>query len=204
MKIAALPVFLIWTLSVFSQESPNVKYGKITASDLAKKSYEADTGASAVVLYEIGNTKIKGNSKGWFSLEFTTHRRIHILNKNGFDQATVEIPLYTAGEDEEKLDELKAVTYNLENGKVSESKLDKNSLFKEKKNKNLIIQKFTMPGVKEGSVIEYEYKITSDFLFNLQPWAFQGTIPRLWSEYKLALPQFLNYILIAQGNLPYY
>ena len=52
-----------------SQESPNIKYGKINAADLAKKSYEIDTSANAVVLYEMGSSRIRGSVKGWFSLE---------------------------------------------------------------------------------------------------------------------------------------
>ena len=82
--------------------------------------------------------KLYGNNKGWFSLEFKHFKRIHILNKNGYDVANVEIPLYTNGSAEEELNKLKAVTYNLENGKVTETKLDaKSGVFKDKINKNL-------------------------------------------------------------------
>ena len=31
-------------------------------------------------------------------------------------------------------------------------------------NKNLVVRKFTFPNIKEGSIIEYEYKIKSDFV----------------------------------------
>jgi hypothetical protein len=203
MKIVALFILASCTLPVFSQSSPVVKFGKIAASDFGKKSYEIDTSASAVVLFETGSTKVVG-VKDWFALEFEIHRRVHILNKNGYSHATVEIPLYTVGDKQEKLSEFKAVTYNLENGAVVESKLESNSLFSEKKNKNLVVKKFTMPGLKEGSIIEFQFKITSDFLFNIQPWNFQGAAPKLWSEYKVTIPQFLNYILIAQGYLPFY
>lgn len=199
-----LPVAILFTLSAFTQTSPNVKFGKLSSDDLSKKSYTIDTGAAAVILYDIGSTNIKGNIKGWFSAEFKIYRRIHILNKNGYDHATVEIPLYANGEDEEKLDNLKASTYNLENGKVIETKLEKSSVFKQKVNKNLVIRKFTLPNVREGSIIEYEFQITSDFLFNLQPWSFQSNIPKLWSEYKVALPSFLTYTLISQGYQSFY
>jgi hypothetical protein len=41
----------------------------------------------------------------------------------------VEILLYTEGDNEEKLENLKAHTYNLDNGKVIETKVDvKNSV----------------------------------------------------------------------------
>lgn len=204
MRNGILLLAVLYAVSAFSQESPNVKFGKVTVDDLTKRSYPIDTGAVAVVLYDNGITKIKGNAKGWFSLEFKIFRRIQILNKNGYRHATVEIPIYTNGEDEEKLDDLKASTYNLENGKVVETKLEKNGIFKEKINKNLVVKKFTLPNVREGSIIEYEFQITSDFLFNLQPWAFQSDIPKLWSEYRVTMPQFLTYTLISQGNRTFY
>ena len=87
------------------------------------------------------------------------------------------------------MDKLRAVTYNLENGKVVETKLDvKSNVFKDKIDKNRVVKKFTFPNVKEGSIIEFEYTLVSDFLNNLQPWEFQGAYHRLWSEYNLSLP----------------
>jgi hypothetical protein len=57
--------------------------------------------------------------------------------------------------------------------------------------------------VKEGSIIEYEYKVKSDFLHNVQPWSFQGGEPRLWSEYRLSVPQFLDFVFLSQGYRPF-
>jgi hypothetical protein len=93
---------------------------------------------------------------------------------------------------------LKASTFNLENVVVVETKLDKDAIFKDKQDKNHRVTKFTMPAIKEGSVIEYSYTINSDFLFNRQPWNFQGAYPRVWSEYQLYLPSFFEYVFIAQ------
>ncbi len=188
-----------------AQDIPSFKFGKVSAAALSVKSYPVDSNAAAVLLADVGSSAIKGNNKGWFSLEYKLLRRIHILKSSAFDKATVEIKLYTNGEDEEELDDLKAVTYNLEDGKVTETKLNvKSSVFKERIDKNTVIKRFTLPNVKEGSIIEYEFKLTSDFLFNIQPWNFQGDIPRLWSQYTVTIPQFMNYMLIPQGNLTYY
>lgn len=112
----------------------------------------------------------------------------------------VSIRLFSSAGDEEKLEKLKAVTYNLENGKIVESKLDiKEGVFKNKIDKNWIVKKFTFQNVKEGSIFEYEYTNISDFLENLQPWEFQGGYPRLWSEYNLSIPDFLGYVFLTQG-----
>jgi transglutaminase-like putative cysteine protease len=202
MKFLLCSVATLLTFSLFAQK-PNFKFGKISASDFSKKTYEIDSNANAVVLADIGYSEIVGNSKGWFSLEFKHFRRVHILNKNGYDEANVEIPLYSDGNDEEELSSLKAVTYNLENGKVVESKLDKNSVFKDNLNKNWVVRKFTFPNIKEGCIIEYEYTQNSDYLHNLQPWPFQGESPVLWSEYNLRLPEFFGYVFLTQGHQKY-
>jgi hypothetical protein len=201
---------LLWSClfagSVFAQQktSPFTKFGKISLQDLQKKIYPLDSNANAVVLSDIGEASVVGNSKGWFSIEFTRHCVVHILNKNGYDEAGVEISLYTNGDDEEKLDNVKGVTYNLENGKIVETKLDKSSVFKEKVDKKRVLRKFTMPNVKEGSIIEYEYKVISDYISNLDPWVFQGSSPVLWSEFNLSVPQFFTYAFLSRGYHPLY
>lgn len=197
-------LFIILCLFFFygtsmAQDKSNAKFGKITPEDFAPKAYPIDSNANAVVIADIGSSKIIGNTKGWFSIEFKRYCRIHLLNKNGFDIATEEIDLYSDGDREEKLSDLKAVTYNLENGKVVETKLDKENIFKDKLSKNLVDKKFTFPNIKEGSIIEFEYTITSDFLRYLRPWAFQGNYPTLWSEYNLRLPSFFSYLFLGQG-----
>jgi Domain of Unknown Function with PDB structure (DUF3857) len=191
-------------LQVTAQEKSKIKFGNVTDKDFAAKVYSIDSNANAVVIADIGSSNIEGNNKAWFSLVYRHFKRIHILNKNGYDIANVSISLYSNGEDEEQLDKLRAVTYNLEDGKVVETKLDvKNNVFKDKISKNRVTKKFTFPNVKEGSIIEYEYIITSDFLTNLQPWEFQGAYPRLWSEYNLSVPVFLGYVFLTQGYKTY-
>lgn len=182
-----------------AQDKLSLKFGKITAADFDLSRQTFDTSAGGVYIADIGSSEFEGNSKGWFSLIFKRHARIKILKKEGFDLANVEIPLYTSGTNEEKLTAIKAATYHLEDGKVITTKLDESGIFKDKINKNVVIRKFTLPAVKEGCIIEFSYTITSDFLFNLQPWQFQGSTPRLWSEYKVRLPEFFNYVFLAQG-----
>lgn len=197
--------FSAFFISASAQDKTPVKYGKISPNDFTPKLYSIDSNANAVVLADVGDIEIVGNTKGWFSFEFKHFRRVHILNKNGYDVADVRIPLYKDGNAEEKIDGLKAVTYNLENGKVTETKLDtKSAVFTDVIDKNRLVRKFTFPNIKEGSIIEYEYKVSSDFLFDLQPWAFQGDYPVLWSECTFSRPEFLGYVFLSQGYQPFF
>ncbi|MBS1669262.1 MAG: DUF3857 domain-containing protein [Bacteroidetes bacterium] len=199
---ACLCIFFFANI-LFAQEKTPIKFGKISMADFDLSQQKYDSGAAAVVIADVGFTRFEGNQKGSFSLNFTHFRRAKIINKNGFDIGTVEIPLYKEGQNVEKLINLKAYTYNLENGKIVTVKLDDKSVFTDQAQKNYIIKKFTFPALKEGSIIEFSYTQTSDFLLNLQPWAFQGAYPRLWSEYEVVIPEYFNYVTLTQGYQPF-
>ena len=200
-------IFLLFAFcdNLYAQKTSEYKFAKITEADLQKKVYDIDSNANAIVIADVGKSEIVGNNSNWFSLEFKRHKRVHILNKSGYSEGDVEIYLYTDGSSrEEKLTSVKAITYNLDNGKVVETKMEKSAVFTDKLDKNHIVKKFTLPNIKEGSIIDIEYATTSDFLFNLEPWSFQGSAPRLWSEYQLSLPEFFGYIFLSQGYVPYF
>ncbi len=189
-----------FSFSSVAQKSP-VKFGSVSVKDFSREKYKVDSSSGAVVIVDFGVSSIDGNNKGGWSTLYKRHRRMHILGKNSFDAAEVRIPLYSDGREGISLDKLKAVTYNLENGKVVETKLDvKKDVFEEKIDRNWTIKKFTFPNVKEGSIIEFEYGITSDDPFHLQPWEFQGEYPVLWSEYNMAIPAFAYYLFLTQGD----
>jgi hypothetical protein len=199
-RLILTATLVLFLLSSQAQDKTPVKFGKISAEDFKTSVYSIDSNAAAVVIADIGSSQITGNLKAWFSIEFRHFKRMHILKQSAYDLANVEIPLYTDGKNEEVLQNLKAYTYNLENGKVVETKLDvKTAVFKDKLSKNHVVKKFTFPAIKEGSIIEFEYTTNSDFLFNLQPWEFQGSYPRLWSEYEVSIPEFLYYVFLSQG-----
>lgn len=183
-----------------AQDKLSLKFGKISPADFDLSKHAYDTSAGGVYIADIGSSEFEGNSKGWFSLVFKRHARIKILKKEGFDLANVAIPLYKSGNREEKLSDIKAATYYLDNGKVITTKLDESGIFIDKLTKNVMARKFTLPAVKEGCIIEFSYTVTSDFLFNLQPWEFQGSYPRLWSEYNVRMPEFFNYVFLTQGS----
>ncbi|WP_299703018.1 DUF3857 domain-containing protein [uncultured Pontibacter sp.] len=190
--------FLIGTVSVSGQTYP-VKFGKIDDSELTMRNYEQDTSAAAVVLSDVGYSYFTYN-KG-FRVIFERHTRIKVLKKSGYNAANVEIPFYQKGTNKEQVYSIKGFTYNLEGGKVTKDKLDSKAVFSEQTSENWHMKKFMMPNVKEGSIIEYSYTISSDFLYNLREWEFQSTIPVAHSEYKVRIPEYYDYKLLQQGYL---
>ena len=204
-----LPVLLLLFLclqnNLPAQDKLNIKFGKVKPEDFDVKSPLIDSSTNAVVVADVGESSFVVNPKGLaFSLAFTEKKRIKIINKNGFGAATITIPLYVLDNNSEKLEELDAYTYNLDNGKVVETKLETSSIFTEKFSKNLVYKKFTFPALKEGSIIEYAYRVKSDFIFNLRPWVFQGEYPVLWSQYETGIPEFFKYVTLGQGYQPFF
>jgi hypothetical protein len=160
--------------------------------------YPLDSSASAVILVDYGEAYISLTSNS-AHLNVERHVRIKILNKEGLKWADAEIPLYHSGTAEERVIKLKASTFNLDNGKLVESEMKKDAIFKEKFNRYFNLQKFTLPNVKEGSVIEYSYTISSEFLSNFPDWQFQYSIPVRFSEYWGMFPEFFFFEKYMQG-----
>ncbi len=209
MKMFSLPVIIAFICiagNLSGQGRNSLKPGKVAAADFVLPASPAiDSNANAVIIADAGSTEFTGNKNGWFSYVFKRKTRIKIINKKAFELATIKIPLYIHDEDKELLTDLTGTTYNLDHGQLTETKLEKNDIFIEKRDKNHLEQKCTLPAVKEGSIIEYSYTITSDFTFNMPAWEFQNeNYPCLWSEYQVAIPSLLIYIFDRRGVHPFF
>ena len=204
-------IFLLMPALLFSagkslgQDKAPINFGNVSIADFNISSSFIDSNTNAVIIADVGNTTFEGNSKGWFTYIYKRQRRIKIFNKKGFDMATVEIALFQNNDSQEKAEKITAATYNVEDGKVTETKLQSKDIFEEKYDKNHVEKKFTLPGLKEGSIIEYSYTIKSDFEFNLPSWEFQNSEhPTLWSEYSVTIPSLLVYMSLLQGYHKFY
>ncbi len=182
-------------------QKPPIKFGDITKEEVALTSYDKDTSASAVILADYGVSLISFREHNGFTLDFERTTRIKILTKEGLSWGDYSIPLYKRGADDEKVHNLKAVTYNLEGGKIVESKLKNDGIFRENVDTNWDLMKVTFPNVKEGSVVEITYRVSSPFLSNFQDWAFQSSIPTVMSEYRAKIPEYFSYDKYMQGYI---
>ncbi|MFI5151959.1 MAG: DUF3858 domain-containing protein [Chitinophagales bacterium] len=199
-------ILLITTLFLFeeasSQDKLSITWGKLSAEDFnPPNSSSMDTNTGALIMADIGNSTYVGNKRGWFSPIFKRKTRIKILDKKGLDAATINIFLYVGADDYEKVSDLVGSTFNLENGTIQETKLDKKDIFNERLDKQINVTKFTMPAAKAGSIFEYSYTITSPFDYRLRPWQFQNfRYPTLWSEYEVDIPNNLIFAIHRQGT----
>jgi hypothetical protein len=179
-----------------------IKFGQLEPQDRTAAPFAADSAAAAVVLCDYGHARLKGQGAG-FQVVFERVTRIKILSAAGFEHATVAIPLYYSGSDWKKITNLRGFTYNLVNGATEKTHFEPTGAFLEKRTPTENVQKFTMPNVRVGSVIEFAYTQTSDNLYTFQVWYFQREIPVRWSEYRVSIPTFYKYKIIYQGNQPF-
>ena len=199
--LAIVFLFIFFSTTLLAQDKLPIKFGKVLLQDFDVKSPLIDSSTDAVIVANVGESEFIANtSEVSFSLLFKEKKRIKIITKNGMDAATITIPLYVgSNQNAERMEGLEAYTYNIENGKVVSAKVDKASVFTEKRNSRWVLKKFTFPAVKEGSIIEYSYQIKSDFFFNLHDWVFQGRYPTLWSQYETTIPEFYKFVKLTQG-----
>ncbi len=197
--------FLFLFIALFSlqasaqkKNTAAVKFGDITAKDFAPEKYEIDSNAQAVILYDAGSAEYVSNG-AWFSVRYTYTKRVRLLNKNAFDAATVQIPLFMREEKDDKIEKLEAVTYNINAGIVNKTALDKASLFTDKADKDYTIKKFTLPDLREGCIIEYKYTIVSQAPYTLRGWTFQDRYPVLKSEYEVTIPTLFEFVFLNTG-----
>ncbi len=205
MKIYPVVVAVLFHILATAQTTtnntrPSLAYGNVTADQFARTSYQIDTTADAVVLFDLGFANYEvGN--GDFRIEYTFHKRIHILAKKGFDAATINIPLYSHAPFKEVVEKLQAHTYRLVDGKVQANKVERSSIFETKRNKYSTEKKFTFSNLQEGCIIEYSYKLISPFDQQMKSWYFQDVnYPVLWSEFTMSVPQLYTFAPVHQGN----
>ncbi|MDY7394224.1 hypothetical protein UMM65_03150 [Aureibaculum sp. 2210JD6-5] len=185
--ITSVILILLIGFKGLSQTKDTYTFGKISQQDFDLNVYERDSTANAVYLYEKGETTFKETHTS-IIISTKYYAKIKIFNKEAFDIATVEIPIYNNKNSSEKVKNIRAITHN----GIQKTYLSKDNIYTDKINDNWSEVKFTMPNLKENSIIEYEYTLESPFKFNFTGWEFQAEIPKVESMFYALIPG--NYI----------
>jgi hypothetical protein len=175
------------------------EFGKYSNEEFELKKYAPDPSAEAVVIYDIGTSYFTRVGDGEFELTFERTMKIKVFTKAGLKYAQIEIPFYEGNEGYEKISDLQGNTYNYESGAIRTTHLNPDNTFNETVNQHWKVKKIAMPDVKEGSVFEVSYRISSPYLFNFRSWDFQSGIPTIYSEYLTKMNPFYEYSYILQG-----
>lgn len=104
-----------------------------------------------------------------------------------------------AVEGDEDLESVKATAFNMEGGKVVKTALKKSEIVKKKIDEHNYLVEFTVPNVKESTVIEYEYTIHSQLFWQLRDWYAQCEIPVVYAKLDMNIPSYLIFNIEDHG-----
>lgn len=173
-------------------------FGKVDMADLNMAACDFEKDANAEILFDKGNVYYTPD----YSMVFEHHVRIKIFNDKAFDWANVKIR-YMGGDKSEFLSGLQAETINVSNGAVEITKVDKKQIFSKAIDKIQTEISFAFPNVKPGSIIEYKYAVSSDYVDLFPDWYFQDEIPTRYSELSSSVPNELFYKKLVMVTLPF-
>lgn len=176
-----LSLSLSFYFIAFAQDFPD--FGKPAFEEWAIKDCAFDKDAGAMVLIHEAFSYSEDN----LQLITSHHLRIKILKQSGYNAAVVKIP-FIRFYNFERIIQINALTLN-KNGddKIDKQKVTKKTIYTSNINEVLGEITFVFPSVKEGSILEYQYKSVKQNYFGLQDWYFQREIPVLTSRYHLKM-----------------
>lgn len=199
--VMAIAMGFMCAQQAVAQIKVNQKFGKPTEEEMAMTTYAADTSAAAVVLYASRTVRYEFAQTDFKTIT-DVKCRIKVLKEEGKEWANGSVVFdYNNGKygSCEMLSQLKAYSYNMENGKVVKTKMESSMVSNEDLTKRKRVTKFTVPKVTVGSVIEYEYSISSDFYYTIDDWNAQRSIPVLYTSYELTIPEYFNFNVNETG-----
>ncbi|TDE55561.1 DUF3857 domain-containing protein [Flavobacterium sp. GT3P67] len=192
-------LFLLFLISVSKSTAQNFELGKVSIAELEEKEHPKDPSAVAAILFKKGKMSLEYNKSEGFVMITEVKTRIKIYKKEGYDWANQKVRYYLGNNSKENVSFTDAVTYNLLDGKIEKTKLKSDGIFDETINRFLGHKKITMPNIKEGSVIEFQYTIRSLSIVMPREYSFQTTIPVNYSEYRTFIPQYFIYNTNQKG-----
>jgi hypothetical protein len=201
MKMKNALLVLLAFLFVNEIQAQRYEFGRVSDEEIRQTVHPLDADASAAILYKKGSVSIQYNN-GW-EYVYDFEARVKIYNQEGYDYATVTVPLYRIGSGRnETFSNFRGFTHNMEDGRSERERVRNSDIFDEDVNEFWDLKKITFPNVKEGSVLEYTYKIVSPFINSLPEFEFQDQIPVDYAEYSIEIPEYLGYRTYSKGFFP--
>lgn len=190
-----LPTLLIGMLfsNVSGQKSlPSFK--KLTPHQLELKEVSFEKDASAVILDEDGFLDL---SDGGYQL--TTKRRIKILDESAINEGNIRLIFY--GKDKiQHIGSVRAQAINLVNGEYVSTPVQDKDIYTVDINSLYKAVQFAVPNVKVGTIIEYQYILSSQPIYKIDAWEFQHDYPTLESTLKIKNMFSTGYGKLFSGN----
>ena len=193
-----LAVFICLCVNTAAQEY-SFKYGKITPDELRMTLYEPEPDAPAVFIYDDTDIHFSfGNS-----IQLLCYRtvKIKVFKDEGVKWGDVAIDFGNYQLSKEVVSRIDAAAYNLVDGKTVKTQLKRQNIFEEVLDEHTKRLKFSIPEVRAGTVIEYRYLLTSDFIGQIPDVDVQHAIPVVRSTAQISIPEYFTHHIHTRGYL---
>jgi len=97
------------------------------------------------------------------------------------------------------VEDIKAIAFNLDGSKVVKTSLKKSDIVRKKIDEHNYQVEFTVPDVKEGTVVDIEYNIHSQLFWQLRDWYAQCEIPVAYAKLDMNIPSYLIFNIEDHG-----
>jgi len=164
-------------------------------SDQMSNYNHSDTDLSSDNLMDYGKNMI---DEGNVLVKYEFRLRTKILKPDGANHANIDITYYYGDNfkivNNDELTDLKIKVFTKnEKGKVEKRNVNTDAFVKERLDDNYMVMHVVVPDVQPGSIIEYQYNITSTRPAFLYDWLFQECIPTVRSKCDIEIPAFLQF-----------
>ena len=221
MKQFLLAALLVCS-SVTNAQLPNEKFGKPSSMEWEYNGWGDAVNADAIILcktmkatYQISDqvanfnrnsSEISSDNISDFGkndiddsnilVNYEFRLRTKILKPEGVGHANIDI-IYFYSDNNKVFDELSDLKVRVfsknAKGKVERQNVNTASFVKERVDDNYMVVHVVVPDVQAGSIIEYQYNITSPRPTFLYDWVFQECIPTVRSKFDIEIPAFLQF-----------
>ena len=209
---------------------PNEKFGKPSSQEWEFVGWGDAINADAIILcktmkvtYQLSDQLFNSNQSYDVNLDnlgdfgknqidesnilvnYEVRLRTKILKPEGAGHANIDITYFDAAKEKkiiiDDLSDLKIRVFTKnEKGKVEKKNVNTSSFTRERIDDNYMVLHVVVPDVQPGSIIEYQYNITSPRPAFLYDWVFQESIPTVRSKCDIEIPAFLQFNMNAPIN----
>lgn len=185
----------------------NLKMGKPTMEEMNMTVFADDPEADAVVLMKSCEVNYTVAQSYYTTITYDVKVRIKVLKDEGKRYGDISVIYIDDQETKyytQEFYEFQATAYNLnDKGKITTAKASAANIFDERLDQTYKRRKVSIPQVRQGTVIEYHYKLFSTIFYMINDYALQEDIPVIYNNYKMEIPTLLQFNVDAPVNHPH-